>query len=173
MTQWETGRSFHLPVSLWWEGWKSFGHLLWLGPRRQRFRRRLAARVRAESEHARRRAGEPSAMRRRRSRLCDGGTWAFVESAPRPGHPMGHPAEPGFCTRSSAGEGLCHYACRRAKIRAECVFEIRKNPARTGFYWSRRPDSNRRPAIYETAALPTELRRRGRRSSGATERGSR
>ncbi len=29
----------------------------------------------------------------------------------------------------------------------------------SGFYWSRRPDSNRRPADYESAALPTELRR--------------
>ena len=35
--------------------------------------------------------------------------------------------------------------------------------------WSRRPDLNRRPADYESAALPTELRRpgRGTRRSGA------
>ena len=39
------------------------------------------------------------------------------------------------------------------------LFMQQKNPAVTGFFWSRRPDSNRRPAIYETAALPTELRR--------------
>jgi hypothetical protein len=29
--------------------------------------------------------------------------------------------------------------------------------------WSRRSDSNRRPAVYKTAALPAELRRRARR----------
>src|SRR5438552_11508484 len=29
--------------------------------------------------------------------------------------------------------------------------------------WSRRPDSNRRPAVYKTAALPAELRRRAHR----------
>src|ERR1700693_3699166 len=29
--------------------------------------------------------------------------------------------------------------------------------------WSRRPDSDRRPAVYKTAALPAELRRRAPR----------
>src|SRR5207302_11381216 len=29
--------------------------------------------------------------------------------------------------------------------------------------WRRRPDSNRRPAVYKTAALPAELRRRAHR----------
>src|SRR5439155_4109136 len=29
--------------------------------------------------------------------------------------------------------------------------------------WSRRPDSDRRPAVYKTAALPAELRRRAHR----------
>src|SRR5207302_8332311 len=33
---------------------------------------------------------------------------------------------------------------------------------RTGV-WSRRPDSDRRPAVYKTAALPAELRRRAHR----------
>src|SRR5260370_30631652 len=33
--------------------------------------------------------------------------------------------------------------------------------------WSRRPDSDRRPAVYKTAALPAELRRRAPRLYGA------
>ena len=31
-----------------------------------------------------------------------------------------------------------------------------------GKQWSRRLESNQRPAVYETAALPTELRRQGK-----------
>ena len=43
---------------------------------------------------------------------------------------------------------------RRVKIR------------KTAIFLSRRADSNCRPAVYETAALPAELRRRGFNDSG-------
>ncbi len=39
-------------------------------------------------------------------------------------------------------------------------------PKSHGNFWSRRPGLNGRPAVYETAALPTELRRH----LGETER---
>ena len=37
--------------------------------------------------------------------------------------------------------------------------------------WSRRPDLNRGPAVYETAALPTELRRPGAARSRILRKG--
>jgi len=47
---------------------------------------------------------------------------------------------------------------KRPLLRVE---RCRRNLDVTGLsMWSRRPDSNRRPADYESAALPTELRRR-------------
>ena len=56
-------------------------------------------------------------------------------------------------------------SARGGKGRSKGRLDVRKSPAGAGLCWSRRPDSNRRPAIYETAALPTELRRRLRRQA--------
>jgi hypothetical protein len=47
---------------------------------------------------------------------------------------------------------------------------MRRDGAEVSEIWSRRLESNQRPAVYETAALPTELRRRG---IIATNRGGR
>src|ERR1700704_5728986 len=39
------------------------------------------------------------------------------------------------------------------------------------FYWSRQPDLNRRPTVYETVALPTELCRPGNARAAASNSG--
>ena len=60
------------------------------------------------------------------------------------------------------------YPLRYPKARAITIFRRTMSP-RCCFYWSWRTDSNRRPADYKSAALPTELRQRreGRRRAGA------
>ncbi len=93
---------------------------------------------------------------------ADGDRWQRKQDCGDPGRPVGGAVQVRvdrlrgrLSNRDFSPHGcslVAHWLLKRKRLR-------QKSP-KPLFYWSRREDSNPRPADYKSAALPTELRRR-------------